>query len=103
MYRIILLICAVVLCGTTVMTILTDQPWQLDALQLSGAVIMLISLWLNIRFRIMDQAAVVILLLVHVALLPQMFLYGEAWKVQRPCGSYWHMWLPAFCFAEKCG
>lgn len=76
MYRIVLIVCAVALCGTTVMTVVTGQPWQLNTLQLFGAVIMLISLWLDVRFRIMDKVAVVLLLLVHVVLLPEMFLFG---------------------------
>lgn len=76
MYRLILMICIVALCGTTVMTIITKQPWQLDAVQILGAVVMLVCLWLSVRFRIMDQAAVVILLLLHTILLPEMFFYG---------------------------
>ncbi len=33
-------------------------------------------LWLDVRFHIMDEAAVVILILMHAVLLPEMFLYG---------------------------
>lgn len=76
LYRIILAVCVLALCGTTIMTVLTDQSQELILIQMFGAILLVVSLWLNIRYRIMDAAAVVILLLVHGIMLPEMFLYG---------------------------
>lgn len=76
LYRVILLICIISVSGTTVMTLVTNQPKELVIVQVALVVLMLVALLADIFFRIMDVFAVIILLLVNGVLFPRMFLLG---------------------------